>query len=342
VPNLVASRRRALGLSQQDLATASHLSRQLISAVERGRHVPNVVAALAIAKALGAPVEEIFGAAPDVYLPALGRLPADGAGVVAVRVGEPIVYHPVADTCSSWGRADGTYRDGRVELFPDSDPSGFAVAGCDPALGLAASMLPQRGPRRLVSILASTGQAIRALDAGRLHGGLVHGPAGRLPGNSSPVLRWTLARWKVGLAFPPGFRLDLERLARGGIRVAQQDPDAEVQRAFARALRSAGGTANVRGPVASGHLDAAHRVEEGSVKVAVTMETAARAFGLAFFELEEHVSELRIAVSWLDHPGAQALLELIASPPFLARLAALGGYDLSEAGQPRWGEAPDA
>ena len=55
----MSERRRALGLTQTDLAVASRLSRPLISAVETGRHVPSVRAALAIAAVLGSTVEEV-------------------------------------------------------------------------------------------------------------------------------------------------------------------------------------------------------------------------------------------------------------------------------------------
>ena len=150
--NSVADRRKTLGLTQTELALASQLSRPLISAVETGRHVPSVKAALAIAEVLGTTVEEVFGE-PDSMenqVPALGNPPAADAPVVAVRVGDLLSYHPLPDhgvAGASWDRADGLYRNGRVELFEDADTSGFAVAGCEPALGLAASLLPGTGPQ---------------------------------------------------------------------------------------------------------------------------------------------------------------------------------------------------
>src|SRR5438445_4246666 len=149
----IADRRKALGLTQTELALASRLSRPQISAVETGRHTPNVKAALAIAEALGTTVEELFGesGASDrqLHVPALGKEPSGTVAVLAVRVGDVLTYHPLPNhgaSESSWDRADGLFRDGRVALFDDADPSGFAVAGCDPALGLAASLLPGRGP----------------------------------------------------------------------------------------------------------------------------------------------------------------------------------------------------
>jgi len=52
----IRRRREALGLSQRDVAGAAGLSRQLVGTVERGRHLPSVNAALALARALDARV----------------------------------------------------------------------------------------------------------------------------------------------------------------------------------------------------------------------------------------------------------------------------------------------
>ena len=335
--NSVADRRKTLGLTQTELALASQLSRPLISAVETGRHVPSVKAALAIAEVLGTTVEEVFGE-PDTMenqVPALGNPPAADAPIVAVRVGDLLSYHPLPDhgvAGASWDRADGLYRNGRVELFEDADTSGFAVAGCEPALGLAASLLPGSGPQRLVAIPASTAAAIDALNGGRIHAAVVHGRPGHLRRNARPVRRYHLAGWKVGLASRVGLPSGLEQVARGKLKAAQRDAGAESQRALDRALAPYGGAALLKGSPATGHLDAARRVADGLVDVGVTMEAAALVYGLVFAPLEDHQVELRIAEEWEDHPGAKALLELVFSGAFGRRLEAFGGYDVSQAG----------
>lgn len=321
-------------MSQLELSRASKLSRQLISALETGRHAPSVKAALAIAQVFGSTVEEVFGetGGVDTFVPAFGEAPSGAVSVVAVRMGNEFSYHPLAEAGQSWGRADGLYRDGQIRLFEDSDTSGIMVAGCDPALGLAASLLPNQGPRRVVSIAASSAKAARALDDGRIHGALVHGRPGRLQESRLRVRRFVLARWRVGLACLPGMRIDLERLAKGTLTSTRRDPEAEITRALERKLEELGGGSRIKGPSVTSHLDAARRVSYGAVDVALTMEAAARAFGLDFVELEEHVCELRLADEWMDLPGAQGVLELIGSEPFHARLQAVGGYDVTAAG----------
>lgn len=316
---------------------ATRLSRPLISAVETDRHVPSVKAALAIAEVLGSTVEEVFGApaSPETHVPVLGTVPTGNVPVVAARVGDVLAYHPLANRGAggiSWDRADGMYVNGRVELFEDADPSGFLVAGCEPAVGLAASLLPSAGPQRVVAISASSAEALEALNAGRTHAAVVHGRPGHLRRSSHPVRRYLLTDWQVGLASRVGLPSELEQLASGRLKAARRDPGAESQKALERALAPYGGAAKLTGSSAAGHLDAARRVADGSVDVGVTMEAAALVYGLVFSPLEHHRVELRIAEEWQDHPGARALLELFYSENFRRRIDVLGGYDMSQAG----------
>lgn len=337
VSNIIADLRKELGLTQTELALACGLTRPLISAVETDRHTPSVRAALAIARALGTTVEELFGttSSDEVQRPALGKVPEETVGVVAVQVGDILSYHALPNggaAGAGWERADGVFREGRVELFDDAEASGFAVAGCDPALALASSLLPSRGPQRLVVFQASSAAAIKALEEGTIHAALVHGPRGHLRRVSRPVRRFIVADWRVGLAVRAGTPTGLAQLAKAKVRAVRRDPGAEAERALQRKLVAAGGVILRPGPVASGHLDAARHVAYGSADVAATMEAAALAYGLDFSPLEEHRVELRVAEEWEGHPGARALLDLMASRALLSRLETLGGYDLRRTG----------
>ncbi|MPV36123.1 helix-turn-helix transcriptional regulator [Georgenia subflava] len=53
-------RRRALKLTQAELADVAQVSRQTIIAIEQGDYAPSVFLALRIARALEATVEELF------------------------------------------------------------------------------------------------------------------------------------------------------------------------------------------------------------------------------------------------------------------------------------------
>ena len=67
--------------------------------------------------------------------------------------------------------------------------------------------------------------------------------------------------------------------------------------------------------------------------MAVTTEGAAHSFDLAFIALEEHVVEVWVPTRWLDHPGVEALAEVLATSAFTERVAHFGGYDLTHCGE---------
>jgi putative transcriptional regulator len=61
VRNDVKERRAARGLSQGQLAEAVSVSRQTINSIEKGRYVPSLQLALALARYFETTVEEMFG-----------------------------------------------------------------------------------------------------------------------------------------------------------------------------------------------------------------------------------------------------------------------------------------
>jgi DNA-binding XRE family transcriptional regulator len=323
----VRAARLAAGLSQGALATAAGVSRQSVGAIEAGRHRPSVDAALAVARAVGRPVEALFGDAdPQACAPVLGAALRDGTAVLAARVGARTVYAPASAALAfqGWPEADAVLDGGRPRLLPGADLDGLVVVGCDPALGSAAALLPAAGPRRVIALSGSTGAALAALREGRAHGALVHNRAERLPRRPRGALRLHLARWRVGVASRGRRPRSVAELCARHARVVQREPDASSQ----RALVAAAGGAALPGPVASGHLEVARRVAYGAT-AGVTMEPAALQFGLAFGPLEEHVAELWIDARWREHPAVAALGDVLRSAAFAARLSTIGGYDLT-------------
>jgi transcriptional regulator with XRE-family HTH domain len=320
--------RLAAGLSQAALAGAAGVSRQAVGAIEAGLHRPGVDAALALATAVGRSVEALFGAAPAGSETVLGAPVPDGTAVLAARVGDRVVHAAASDTLAfeGWPRANAVMEDGRPKLLPGADLDGLVMVGCDPALGLAAGLLP----RTLIALSGSTGRALEATRAGRAHVALVHGPRRRLPRPAPGTLRLHLARWRVGVAAPGRRARSVAELCERGTRVVQRDPEASSQKAFLAAVAAEGGR-RPQGPVASGHVEVARLVAQGAT-AGVTMEPAAISWGLSFAALEEHVAEVWIDARWREHPGAVALADVLASGAFTSRLALIGGYELSDCG----------
>lgn len=329
-------RRLACGLTQGELAARAGVSRQLVAAVEAGRNTPAVDAALAIADALATSVEDLFAEAPSEVVAALGGRLRDGAPLRLGRVADQLVASELADHGTAgptWARPDGVIDAGELRLFPGARPAGTVLAGCDPAIGVAEALLGGLGAQSLLAISAPTGTALRALRDGRIHAAVVHGRPHDLPEPPVAVVRSHLACWQVGLAFPGEVRdRTLEGLLCGDRPVAQRDPAAASQQALERARRAAGIEATPPGPRAAGHLDAA-RIAATLKGSAITIEGAARAFGLRFLPLEEHVVEVWTAERWLDHPGVNALADLLTTAAFTERVAQFGGYDLARCGQ---------
>ncbi|TML88919.1 MAG: helix-turn-helix transcriptional regulator [Actinobacteria bacterium] len=58
--NDVRELRTARGLSQGELAAALDVSRQTVNSIEKGRYVPSLPLALALARFFGTSVEDVF------------------------------------------------------------------------------------------------------------------------------------------------------------------------------------------------------------------------------------------------------------------------------------------
>lgn len=329
-------RRLQCGLTQADLATRAGVSRQLVAAVEAGRNTPAVDAALGLAHALATSVEQLFADTPPDVISALGASMRDGAPLRVGRVADQLVAAELSDhgiAGATWARPDGFLEAGRLRLFAGAIPAGTVLAGCDPALGVAEAMLTGLGPRSLLAISAPTDTALRALAAGSVHAAVVHGPLHALPDPPIPVTRYHLARWQVGLASAPKLsEHSLEALLRSDAPLAQRDPAAASQQALERARQKAGIEPTKPGPHAAGHLDAA-RLAATLEGTAVTTEGAAKAFDLRFLPLEEHVVEIWAGKRWQDHPGINALADLLTTNAFTDRVAHFGGYDLAHCGK---------
>lgn len=324
--------RERASLSQAELAERAGLSRGLIASAEAGRHAPAVDAALRIARVLGEPVEELFAEAPGAARSVLGDPLGEGEPVVAGRVGDALVAAPLASLAAgdaSWAMPDGVIEDGDVRLLPGARTAGLVVVGCDPVLGLCDRLLARGGGRRVVAVAGTTGSALEALGDGRAHAALVHAPEDRMPAPPVPVRRLHLARWRVGIGIAPTRRTrSLDAVLAGRVPLVQREGSATSQQALQRA---AGGTPPPAAALAGGHVEAARRAALGRC-AAVTFEPAARQHGLAFLPLETHAVELWLDERRLDHPGAAALADLLASGAFRERVALVGGYDLEGCG----------
>jgi putative molybdopterin biosynthesis protein len=168
--------RQARGFSQQQLAGMAAVSRQAVSAVEAGHSDPSLRVALAVARALGTTVEQLFGPGelpPPVDAWPVAPLGQEGARVTLAPMGEAFVALPLAGgTAAGAGflpaggvagdpgtgrpvtgeavtggparRADGP-RLRQVRPIGPPRPT-LVLAGCDPAMPLIETPLAQLDP----------------------------------------------------------------------------------------------------------------------------------------------------------------------------------------------------
>jgi molybdate-binding protein len=257
---------------------------------------------------------------------------AESAPVLAGRVGHQVVHAPAgrALAFAGWPPANAVLRAGRPQSLPGADLQALVLLGCDPALGLAAALLPSSGSQRVIALSGSTATALAAMREGRAHGALVHGRPDALPACPDGAVRIHLARWRVGVADRPERARSVAELCAQGATVVQREAGASSQKAFAAAVAAEGGR-RLPGPVAAGHLEVARRVAESDA-AGVTMEPAAISWQLAFASLEEHVAEVWVDERWHAHPAVGALGEVLRSAAFTARVGLIGGYQLDGCG----------
>ena len=327
----VRRHRRAAGLSQAELADRAGVSRQSIGALEAGRHLPRVDAALALAEALQTTVEDLLAVGPPMALHVLDEPLLEGQPVRAARVGDHTVCVPLPAVTDgeSWSTPDAVVRHGRVQVLAGAQLDGFVVVGCDPAIGILAGLAPARGAGRILPVAGSSAAARLALTVGRAHAAVVHDIDPPTPRHGDRVHRLALAAWRTGLAAATDATGALAAALAGTGEVVQRDQGAAAQSAYERALRRAG-VPVPSGPRARGHLDAAMQAARSGM-AAVTIEPVARALHLEFRPLETHTVEVWIDTAAVDHAGARALGEVLASARLRARLGAFAGYELAGA-----------
>lgn len=317
--------RQRLGLSQADLAERAGVSRQLVGALEAGRHLPRVDSALGLANALGVDVGELFGSEGHPIGVVSGRPPDEGSVVRLGRVGDQLVFSQARVETLGWDSADGVVEHGRVRRLTSVAP-GPVMVGCEPALELLERNLREAG-KGATAVGCSTRMAVAALGAGRAHAAVVHGARDDFPATSEDAQRFRLCSWRVGLAAPSDAASGwAEEALEGQAPVVQRESGASVQAAFERAAGP-----GVDGPRVGGHVEAV-RVGLARGTAAVTIEPAAVALGAQFHPLETHEAELWLSRLSIGDPSTEALLNEINTSRFRLRLHGVGGYDLTGIG----------
>jgi putative molybdopterin biosynthesis protein len=346
--------RQARGFSQLQLAGMAGVSRQAVSAVESGLSDPSLRVALALSRALGMTVEELFGPAmTEPAVPARPLAPVGPAGgrVSLAPVGDALVALPLSGatvTRSGFSPAGGRVS-GPDEVRPLGPPRPtLLVAGCDPALPLLEQPLGLLDPP--VSFLwwpCPSHEALSLAAAGLVHvaGAHLRDAAGEY--NTAAVAEVIsggadvigFCSWREGLVLRPGLPgriAGVRDVVAAGLRLVNRDAGAEARRVLDRELAAAGidpGAALGYDTRATGHLEVAAAIAAGLADAGIASEPAALAYGLGFVPLTQERFDLVVPTVQAGSREVQALLRALASQWLLDQLASLPGYSLSNCGE---------
>ena len=255
--------RQARGFSQLQMASMAGVSRQAVSAVESGISDPSLRVAMALARALGQTVEELFG--PDnpvmpVAAAPVAPLGGNGARVTLASMGDGYVALPLrgatvsrAGFLPAGGLVTGTDRE-RGRRSRNVRPVGIPrptliAAGCDPALPLLEAPLGLLDPPVAFSWWpCPSREALRLAAAGLVHVAGTHlrgldseyniTPAADLLREGGEVIGF--CSWWEGLVLRPelaGRISGLQDVAGTGLRLVNREPGAEAQPARPQASR---------------------------------------------------------------------------------------------------------
>ncbi|HEY3166781.1 MAG TPA: substrate-binding domain-containing protein [Candidatus Binatia bacterium] len=365
--NRLREKRQALGLSQKQLADLAGITRQAVSAVEANQYSPATSVALHLARALRCRVDDLFSIKSGgevVEGELMGSLP-DGPGPMRAQVtqiGDRLLVRPldgVGELMSLAATADGLIiaaspknKRVKVKLLKDRETvrRKIVVAGCDPAMFLAAEHLRKHDKDNLVPCLMGSSIALGALKRGEVHVAGVHwvderSEAWNLADLKRGVGRMdcvvvTFAHWEEGFIVrqgnPKGIR-SVTDIARPAVKIVNREKGSGARRLLDREFESAGIlSTRVKGygnEVLS-HLEVAARVKAGLADAGVGVRAAAAICGLDFIPLQRERYNLIIPKAHYENlPGLRTLLDTIVSKLFREELEALGGYDTRESGK---------
>jgi molybdate-binding protein/transcriptional regulator with XRE-family HTH domain len=346
--NQLSRLRRERGWSQQELAKRGGVSRAEVSAVENARLSPSIATALALARALGRSVEEVFEPSGAGGEAAWAFPPRARSGRFwEARVGARRLLYPVEPSALGVVRHDGTFwsgRSGSVERAGNVCEDAIVIAGCDPAIGLLAWDLLRVDGLRVIALTRSSRDALSLLERGLVHAAGVHWFSERRRDGNASVVSTTLgsgyallhlARWQEGVALAPSVRpRSASALARSRIRWVGREEGSGARQCLDRILGKRTHTRGFR-HVASDHRGVAQAVAGGWADAGVAVRLAAEEAGLAFIAVQQEDYELCIPDALRGDRALVALGRALRSGVVRKLYRDLPGYDTRRMGEER-------
>lgn len=334
------------GWTQAELARRAGLSRAQVSAIETGRSVPSVAAALALGRALATSVERLFGPVPSEEAPPWAWHPGrSGARFWLGEVGGSTWRYPVEPTALGVLPHDGVDGAAAARRAERREPAGstLVLAGCDPAVGLLAARLARDAGVRLLPFVRSSRRALELLRDGRVAVAGLHlgrtseenlAVARSVAGSDLHLLR--LALWEEGVALAPGLRARSPASLRGRtLRWVGREEGSGARSCLDEWFEGAAGAEVDRMPRATDHRGVAEAIRAGWAEAGVCVRLVAAEAGLGFVSLRREAYDLCYPAHLADDPRIRALRDAVRAPRLRGALAELPGYEATGTGDLR-------
>jgi molybdate-binding protein/transcriptional regulator with XRE-family HTH domain len=338
--NHLARLRVERGWSQALLADKSGVSRTGVSAIETGRLVPSVAAALRLAATLGVSVEALFGAGPEVATEKWAWQPTADTRCWRAFIKGNVLAYPVELTAAGSIPHDDVVSE-EARSRPDRT---LVIAGCDPLVGLLAHEMAARHGIRVLPLLRSSGEALELLRRGVVHVAGLHwtNAAGRST-NDATVKRNAGAgyrllhqmRWDSGIAVGNGRKeQNVAALLRARVRWVNREEGSAARRSLDVLLASRPRPAGYA-HVVRDHRSVASIVSSGWAEAGICVKPAAAEARVRFITLQKEAYELCVADDHFDDPRVQALVATLQSTTYRRLIADVPGCVSSETGTVR-------
>jgi molybdate-binding protein/DNA-binding XRE family transcriptional regulator len=329
--------------SQQELADRAGLSRAGVSAIEAGRLAPSVTAALALGRALGCSVEDLFaersGGPPAIEWAVPCTHPRPRYWLA--RVGDKTLSYPIEDDSPQIDWHDGVVNSSGISTAAESEFARrtLVVACCDPAAGLLAAEYARQFQFRMIVLRRSSRDALELLAAGKVHAAGVHLSQGGHGSDNSRAARARLhdgfrlvrvARWDEGLAVGARFQSStIESVRRGKARWVGREEGSGARQCQDEVLDGK----PVPRRVAFDHRSVTAAVRCGWADIGPCVRLASEESGLRFLKVKEKDYDLCFSNSIEGDPRMAALLATLRSRGYRQGLSELPGYSTRHTGE---------
>lgn len=339
--NHIKKFREERGWSQQELAERAGLSRAGVSAIETGKLVPSTVAALALAKVFGCPVEELFQVGGQTELHWAWPPLQSPCRCWRAMVSNRLLLYPVEHSPLGMVPHDGVFREGRLFENPFSDPyRTLVMASCDPAAGLLAAEYARSTPYRMLVLSRPSRTALELVRDGLVHVAGLHLARSSSPEENckaareileTPFTLLRLADWEEGLVLAPGLGLSsMRQILESNIRWIGRESGSGARQVLDELLQ--GGKISPT-MMARDHLGVVEAIRAGWAEAGISVRLVSDEAGLDFISLREEAFDLCIPAPQADDPRVRALVDVVRSSPLKNMLGELPGYDVKSTGE---------